>query len=529
MKNSYLIVLFTFFLMIHSCISRDAAPFPDNGYSKIDLKRTPLYIGRTNENIIQIQIVVPDTVKQFNLLAIKIMLEEGSQSDFLESIGVNYYRIHDGKKTNIAIDPVSTIDPDHISIAGDVELGPGTYAISVHFNIQENALLDHRFTVSGAELVLDKYRNLLLEPDTKFLYRPALVLREAGQDHCDTYRIPGLVSTEKGTLIAVYDNRYDRSKDLQEDIDIGMSRSIDGGQSWEPMKVIMDMGEWGDKPEDENGIGDPAVLVDRGTGTIWVAGIWAHGTPGKRNWHSSRPGIEPIKTSQLMLTKSEDDGLTWSEPINLTPVLKDPIWYLLLQGPGKGITHSDGTIVFPAQFKDHENMPHSTIIWSKDHGENWSIGTGAKSNTTEAQVIELDDGSLMLNMRDNRKGSRSVYTSSDLGTTWEVHPSSRSALIEPVCNASLIKGKFHVNGTEKKLVLFVNPNSTKGRQRMTVKVSTDEGMTWPEKYWLLIDQGRGRGYPSMTQIDDQHIGVLYEGSQADMVFEKIHIDELMNR
>ncbi len=371
-----------------------------------------------------------------------------------------------------------------------------------------------------------------LEPVTPvpaYLNRIGIALRRHGEDGVDTYRIPGLATTNEGTLIAVYDNRYNGPVDLQADVDVGMSRSTDGGQTWEPMKVIMDMGTWGDKPEDENGIGDPSVLVDRGTGTIWVAAVWAHGTPGKRNWHSSRPGMDPVKTSQFVLVKSEDDGKTWSEPVNITSFIKDPAWYLLLQGPGKGITLSDGTIVFPAQFKDHEQMPHSTIVWSKDHGKNWSIGTGAKPNTTEAQLIELEDGSIMLNMRDNRGGSRSVYTSRDLGTTWEIHPTSRSSLVEPVCNASLIKGTFLVNGEEQKLVLFVNPNSIKGRHHMTIKMSTDDGKTWPEKYWLLLDEGRGRGYPSMTRIDDEHIGILYEGSQADLVFEKVHINELINR
>jgi sialidase-1 len=239
--------------------------------------------------------------------------------------------------------------------------------------------------------------------------------------------------------------------------------------------------------------------------------------------------MEPGETSQLMLTRSDDDGLTWSDPINITSMIKDPAWYLVLQGPGKGITMTGGTIVFPAQYKDHEQMPHSTILWSKDHGENWTIGTGAKPNTTEAQVIELDDGSLMLNMRDNRKGARSVYTTSDLGKTWTMHPTSRVALIEPVCNASLIKGVFNVNGEQQKLVFFVNPNSTQGRHHMTVKLSRDDGMTWPEKYWYLLDEGNGRGYPSMTRIDENHIGVLYEGSQADLVFEKIPMDEILNQ
>jgi len=323
--------------------------------------------------------------------------------------------------------------------------------------------------------------------------------------------------------------RHNGPVDLRAAVDIGMSRSTDGGRTWEPMKVIMDMGEWGGKPQDQNGIGDPSILVDHNTGTIWVAALWAHATPGKRTWNSSMPGISPYETGQFMVTRSDDDGLSWSEPVNLTPRIKDPKWYLMLQGPGKGISMSDGTVVFPAQFKDEEQIPHSTIIWSRDHGENWHIGTGAKLNTTEAQVIELDDGSLMLNMRDNNKGLRSVYTTNDLGKTWVLHPTSRSALIEPRCNATLIKGTFWVNGTEEKLVLFANPNSTQNRDHMTIKVSMDDGMTWPEKYWLLLDEGRGRGYPSMTQIDKTSVGILYEGSQADLVFEKLTIDEIMKK
>ncbi|HEC44750.1 MAG TPA: exo-alpha-sialidase [Bacteroides sp.] len=489
----------------------------------------PVLIGKDWNPVLKILVDIPGGMNDLNLS--ELLINSSGTTDINDISSVSIYYTGSRESTKDPIQYGETLEPSKKMVfKGSLSLKKGENYFSVSYTLKETAKLTNRVDAGCEHIVLgEKMKIKPSMPSPPFSNRIGIALRQHGQDDCDTYRIPGLATTNEGTLIAVYDNRYNGSVDLQADVDVAMSRSTDGGQTWEPMKVIMDMGEWGDKPEDENGIGDPAVLVDRGTGTIWVAGIWAHGTPGKRNWHSSRPGIEPIITSQLMLVKSEDDGLTWSEPINLTPALKDPAWYLLLQGPGKGTTHSDGTIVFPAQFKDHENMPHSTIIWSKDHGENWSIGTGAKSNTTEAQVIELDNGSLMLNMRDNRKGSRSVYTSSDLGATWEMHPTSRSALIEPVCNASLIKGKFQVNGKEQKLVLFVNPNSTRGRQHMTVKVSTDDGMTWPEENWLLLDQGRGRGYPSMTQIDGQHIGVLYEGSQADLVFEKVHIDEIMDR
>src|SRR5699024_11375756 len=98
-----------------------------------------------------------------------------------------------------------------------------------------------------------------------------IALRQPGDDEVASYRIPGLVTTNEGTLIAAYDIRYEDAGDLQGNIDVGISRSTDGGRSWEPMQVIMDMDEWGGLSEDQNGVGDPSILVDDQTGTIWVA------------------------------------------------------------------------------------------------------------------------------------------------------------------------------------------------------------------------------------------------------------------
>jgi sialidase-1 len=203
----------------------------------------------------------------------------------------------------------------------------------------------------------------------------------------------------------------------------------------------------------------------------------------------------------------------------------------MFQSPGRGITMSDGTIVIPSLFRDslaNKRMPYSTIIYSKDHGKSWVIGSGAKANTTECRVIELGDGSLMLNMRDNRGGSRSVYTTKDMGNTWQKHPSSRKALIEPVCNAGLIRIKAEDNVTGKDMLIFCNPNTRQGRSHMTLKLSFDEGLTWPQKYQLLIDDGSSAGYSSLTQIDRETIGVLYEGSHADICFRRIKITEIMS-
>lgn len=350
-----------------------------------------------------------------------------------------------------------------------------------------------------------------------------IALRNSGDSGAAVYRIPGLATTNAGTLIAVYDVRWRGWGDLPGDIDVGMSRSTDRGDTWEPMRIIMDMGE--STKHNGNGVGDPSVLVDRVTNTIWVAALWSH---GNRGWTGSRPGLEPEETGQLVLAKSEDDGLTWSRPINITKQVKDPNWRLLLQGPGKGITMRDGTLVFPAQFKDAANMPHSTILYSKDRGESWNIGKGARSNTTEAQVVELEDDVLMLNMRDNRGGSRAVAITRDMGQTWSEHPTSRSALPEPVCMASLIRADELTNNRDNRILLFSNPAvSDKPRRNMTIQVSLDEGATWSIRGRVLLDEGISAGYSCMTMIDDKTIGILYEGSRAHLTFQRILLNNLL--
>ncbi|MCK5000461.1 MAG: exo-alpha-sialidase, partial [Anaerohalosphaera sp.] len=173
-------------------------------------------------------------------------------------------------------------------------------------------------------------------------------------------------------------------------------------------------------------------------------------------------------------------------------------------------------------------MPHSTVIYSTDKGDTWTIGTGAKSNTTEAQVVELNDGSLMLNMRDNRGGFRSVYTTKDMGKTWTAHQTTRSALPEPVCMASLIKFASTKDGDNRDILLFSNPNTKRGRTHITIKASTDQGNTWPEKHQKLIHEPGCAGYSCMTKIDENTVGILYEGGNtALLIFEKFNINEIL--
>jgi sialidase-1 len=184
--------------------------------------------------------------------------------------------------------------------------------------------------------------------------------------------------------------------------------------------------------------------------------------------------------------------------------------------------------VMPTQGRDAEGLPFSNITYSKDGGKSWTVSEPARQNTTECAVVELADGSLMLNMRDNRNradksetNGRAVAVTSDLGKTWVKHSSDHGALPEPTCMASLI--------AYQGLLLFSNPNNKNQRSDMTLQASLDQGVTWQPENSLLLDEGKGRGYSSLVMIDDETVGILYESSQANLVFQKVPLVELLNR
>ena len=383
-------------------------------------------------------------------------------------------------------------------------------------------------------------------------WRMGVAVRQSGQDGVHTSRIPAIATTNSGTLIALFDARYDSKRDLQGNIDIAIQRSTDGGRTWQPLQRVLDMGCWGGLPEKYNGVSDAGILVDRQTGDILIAGLWMHGAlddDGRwieglneksdywiHQWkkRGSQPGTGLRQTCQFLITRSTDDGQTWGFPQNITQDTKRPEWWLFAPAPGQGLMMADGTLVFPTQGRDAKGLPFSNVTYSRDHGRTWTTSKPAYSNCTECNAAELEPGTLMLNMRDNRNrgvkspNGRRIMTTNDLGQNWTEHPTSYSVLTEPTCMASLYKHYYtDANGQQQPLLLFANPAHHKIRKNLTLRASLDLGQTWPEDCRILFDETRSMAYSSITAVDPQTIGILYESGLANLVFIQIPLSEIL--
>jgi sialidase-1 len=317
----------------------------------------------------------------------------------------------------------------------------------------------------------------------------------SGEAGYHTFRIPSVIATQNGTLLAFAEGRRVGASDAG-DIDLVVKRSRDGGRSWSPLQVVGDNGA--------NTFGNPCPVLDRKTGALWLLSTHNRGTDREKDIVAGTS--QESRTVWAM--KTLDDGETWSAPVEITASVKRPDWTWYATGPGIGIQTRGGRLVIPANHAEAGSGVHrSHIIYSDDGGGHWSLGGSADAGTNESQIIELTDGRLMLNMRNHPpkpENFRMVAISDDLGRTFSKASPDR-ALIEPPAQASLLR-LTSVKTADRNRLLFANPAST-ARERLTVRLSYDEGVTWPIA--RVVHEGPA-AYSSLVALQDSSVGLLFE-------------------
>lgn len=326
-----------------------------------------------------------------------------------------------------------------------------------------------------------------------------------GEDGYFAYRIPSLIVAPNGDLLVFCEARKTNLAD-DGDIDLMMKRSADGGTTWSPRELIY---EEGGKARIK--FGNPTAVIDEEKGVIWLA--------ANRDYLTER-GARAGGT--LVLFRSDDSGKTWSKPIDITATIKKPDWGHYAFGPGIGVQirrgQYKGRLLLPANFRksfDKRQPSYSHVIFSDDHGETWRLGGILGDYTNEcqlAEIVEKGKPGLLINMRNHwgrggfpkKSGSRLVARSFDGGQSWDPEKMDM-ALPEPPCQASLYRYSFATKDEPSRL-LFANPIGP-GRSNLRVRLSLDEGRTWP--HGKLISMGSA-AYSCMARLPGNRVGIIYE-------------------
>jgi sialidase-1 len=329
----------------------------------------------------------------------------------------------------------------------------------------------------------------------------------SGEEGYHTYRIPAVIRAANGDLLAFCEGRKDRGSDSG-NIDLLLKRSADGGRTWSAAQVVWD--------DSDNTCGNPCPVLDKTTGTLWL--LLTHNLGVDREREIAARASKGTRT--VWVTSSTDHGVTWAKPSEITSSVKDPAWTWYATGPGIGIQIQDGPhagrLVIPCDhnYDDTATKVHlsgSHAIYSDDHGGTWRLGGVIRPRVNECQIAELFDGrgTLLMDMRSNHgRNVRAQSLSHDGGATWTA-PVDAPALIEPVCQASLLRH-------EPNLLIFSNPAATT-RVNLSVRGSSDNAKTWRD---IAVLHAGPSAYSCLVSLSPTLAGCLYERGE-NRPYEKI--------
>lgn len=325
---------------------------------------------------------------------------------------------------------------------------------------------------------------------------------KSGSEGYNTFRIPSIITTDSGVVLAFAEGRKNSSSDSG-DIDLVLKRSTDGGKTWGDLIIIRD--------DSTNVCGNPSPVIDRKTGKIFLLSTWNRGD----DTESEIINMTSVDTRRVYVMNSIDEGLSWSKPIEITDKVKKPNWTWYATGPVHGIQIREGSkkgrMIIPCDhIEANTKKYYSHIIYSDDGGSSWNIGgTTPQDQVNECSVAEIGKGKLILNMRnyDRTQMNRKISISNDYGESWgDIYDDK--ALVEPICQASILRYSF--KGYGRNDLLFINPADKNKRLNMTLRLSNDLGRTWKAEF--LLHEGPS-AYSDITKLRNGNVGCLFEAGK----------------
>ncbi|MDF9800458.1 sialidase-1 [Catalinimonas alkaloidigena] len=334
----------------------------------------------------------------------------------------------------------------------------------------------------------------------------------SGEGGYACFRIPAVLTTKSGSLLAFAEGRKGGCSDTG-DIDLLLKRSEDGGKSWSGLEVVWDDGQ--------HTCGNPAPVLDEESGDIVLLTTWNRG----EDKESEIIAQTSTDTRRVFVLRSTDEGQSWSKPKEITTDVKKENWTWYATGPGSGIQLTEGAYVGRLMVAcDHIEAKtkkyYSHVIYSDDGGKSWQLGGNTpRDQVNECEVVQLNDGRLMLNMRnyDRDQHARQLAYSEDGGMQWE-NMRHAPELIEPICQGAMLR--YDTAG--ETYILFSNPASKEQRVNMTLKMSKDEGKTWMELRQLFAGPS---AYSDLARVGAHHVGILYERGE-ERAYEGIFWDTI---
>jgi sialidase-1 len=324
---------------------------------------------------------------------------------------------------------------------------------------------------------------------------------ESHKDGYFAYRIPAIEVAPDGAILAFAEARKNNLLDpgmKDAEIDLVCKRSTDNGRTWSKMEVIEHAGTlWSSA--------NPATVVDRQTNKVWLLYFRCKPDCGS---DTARPGTDD---AQILARSSDDNGKSWSEPIDLTAIsrdMADPQWRVTVIGPGGMIQDRKGRLIAAAW----RYAPFAVFaIYSEDHGRTWQRGEmvpdANEKNGNENQVVELSDGQILMDFRretENWKvGTRGMAESRDGGRTWSA---PRPGLSLAPCCCAIERYTLKSAGDDRDRILWTGPKGP-NRNNLVARISYDEGQTFPVE--RLIAEGPA-AYSDLAILKDKTAGVLWE-------------------